>query len=119
MGCREVSAVQASPLASVWLGPVIGYMLATGIVSGEDYEEVDRYNRQGRASRASGRGAQQNRRGSWRYKRWEDLYATNIFQVPPLRQWQWPKAGLGTSMETLSFWHLVCWEWQPGFQCPQ
>ncbi|XP_036082115.1 E3 ubiquitin-protein ligase ZNF598 isoform X1 [Rousettus aegyptiacus] len=49
-----------------------GYMLATGIVSGEDYEEVDRYNRQGRASRASGRGAQQNRRGSWRYKREEE-----------------------------------------------
>lgn len=62
---------------------------------------MDRYNRQGRASRASGRGAQQNRRGSWRYKRWEALYATNIFQVPPLRQWQWPKAGLGTSMETV------------------
>ncbi|KAM8777721.1 E3 ubiquitin-protein ligase ZNF598 isoform 3-T3 [Rhynchonycteris naso] len=37
-----------------------------GIVSGEDYEEVDRYNRQGRAGRASGRGAQQSRRGSWR-----------------------------------------------------
>ncbi|XP_029413604.1 E3 ubiquitin-protein ligase ZNF598 isoform X2 [Nannospalax galili] len=37
-----------------------------GVVSGEDYEEVDRYNRQGRAGRASGRGAQQNRRGSWR-----------------------------------------------------
>ncbi|KAM8777719.1 E3 ubiquitin-protein ligase ZNF598 isoform 1-T1 [Rhynchonycteris naso] len=43
-----------------------GCMLATGIVSGEDYEEVDRYNRQGRAGRASGRGAQQSRRGSWR-----------------------------------------------------
>ncbi|XP_027280765.1 E3 ubiquitin-protein ligase ZNF598 isoform X3 [Cricetulus griseus] len=37
-----------------------------GVVGGEDYEEVDRYNRQGRAGRASGRGAQQNRRGSWR-----------------------------------------------------
>ncbi|XP_058142629.1 E3 ubiquitin-protein ligase ZNF598 isoform X2 [Dasypus novemcinctus] len=37
-----------------------------GVVSGEDYEEVDRYNRQGRAGRASGRGAQQSRRGSWR-----------------------------------------------------
>ncbi|XP_054445375.1 E3 ubiquitin-protein ligase ZNF598 isoform X2 [Pteronotus mesoamericanus] len=37
-----------------------------GIVSGEDYEEVDRYNRQGRAGRTSGRGSQQSRRGSWR-----------------------------------------------------
>lgn len=37
-----------------------------GVVSGEDYEEVDRYNRQGRAGRAGGRGAQQSRRGSWR-----------------------------------------------------
>uniref|UniRef100_A0A452VBD6 Zinc finger protein 598 n=1 Tax=Ursus maritimus TaxID=29073 RepID=A0A452VBD6_URSMA len=44
-----------------------------GVVGGEDYEEVDRYNRQGRTGRASGRGAQQSRRGSWRYKRWEDL----------------------------------------------
>ncbi|XP_016063468.1 PREDICTED: zinc finger protein 598, partial [Miniopterus natalensis] len=43
-----------------------------GIVSGEDYEEVDRYNRQGRAGRAIGRGAQQSRRGSWRYKREEE-----------------------------------------------
>ncbi|XP_005081662.3 E3 ubiquitin-protein ligase ZNF598 isoform X1 [Mesocricetus auratus] len=43
-----------------------------GVVSGEDYEEVDRYNRQGRGGRASGRGAQQNRRGSWRYKREEE-----------------------------------------------
>ncbi|KAM4820079.1 E3 ubiquitin-protein ligase ZNF598 isoform 1-T1 [Thomomys bottae] len=43
-----------------------------GVVSGEDYEEVDRYNRQGRAGRASGRGAQQSRRGSWRYKREEE-----------------------------------------------
>ncbi|XP_044768028.1 E3 ubiquitin-protein ligase ZNF598-like isoform X3 [Neomonachus schauinslandi] len=40
-----------------------------GVIGGEDYEEVDRYNRQGRAGRASGRGAQQSRRGSWRYKR--------------------------------------------------
>ncbi|ELW67809.1 Zinc finger protein 598 [Tupaia chinensis] len=37
-----------------------------GVVSGEDYEEVDRYNRQGRGGRASGRGALQSRRGSWR-----------------------------------------------------
>ncbi|XP_012997541.1 E3 ubiquitin-protein ligase ZNF598 isoform X1 [Cavia porcellus] len=43
-----------------------------GVVSGEDYEEVDRYSRQGRAGRASGRGAQQSRRGSWRYKREEE-----------------------------------------------
>ncbi|XP_034526506.1 E3 ubiquitin-protein ligase ZNF598 isoform X3 [Ailuropoda melanoleuca] len=43
-----------------------------GVVGGEDYEEVDRYNRQGRTGRASGRGAQQSRRGSWRYKREEE-----------------------------------------------
>ncbi|KAK2496113.1 hypothetical protein MC885_014137 [Smutsia gigantea] len=43
-----------------------------GVISGEDYEEVDRYNRQGRAGRASSRGAQQSRRGSWRYKREEE-----------------------------------------------
>ncbi|XP_007937851.1 E3 ubiquitin-protein ligase ZNF598 [Orycteropus afer afer] len=43
-----------------------------GVVGGEDYEEVDRYNRQGRASRAGVRGAQQSRRGSWRYKREEE-----------------------------------------------
>lgn len=43
-----------------------------GIVSGEDYEEVDRYNRQGRAGRTSSRGSQQSRRGSWRYKREEE-----------------------------------------------
>lgn len=61
-----------------------GYVLTTGVVSGEDYEEVDRYNRQGRAGRASGRGAQQNRRGSWRYKRWEDLHTTDILLPPPL-----------------------------------
>lgn len=54
-----------------------------GVVSGEDYEEVDRYNRQGRAGRASGRGAQQNRRGSWRYKRWEDLHTTDILLALP------------------------------------
>ncbi|XP_064009560.1 E3 ubiquitin-protein ligase ZNF598 isoform X1 [Pogoniulus pusillus] len=40
-----------------------------GVIGGEDYEEVDRYNRQGRSSRLGGRGSQQNRRGSWRYKR--------------------------------------------------
>uniref|UniRef100_A0A673VQA6 Zinc finger protein 598 n=1 Tax=Suricata suricatta TaxID=37032 RepID=A0A673VQA6_SURSU len=43
-----------------------------GVVGGEDYEEVDRYNRQGRAGRASGRGAPQSRQGSWRYKREEE-----------------------------------------------
>ncbi|XP_016279178.2 E3 ubiquitin-protein ligase ZNF598 isoform X1 [Monodelphis domestica] len=44
-----------------------------GVVGGEDYEEVDRHNRQSRASRPGGRGAQQqNRRGSWRYKREEE-----------------------------------------------
>ncbi|KAB0401468.1 hypothetical protein E2I00_009252, partial [Balaenoptera physalus] len=43
-----------------------------GVVGGEDYEELDRYNRQGRTGRASGRGAQQSRRGSWRYKREEE-----------------------------------------------
>lgn len=64
-------------------GTVTSYVLTTGVVSGEDYEEVDRYNRQGRAGRASGRGAQQNRRGSWRYKRWEDLHTTNILLAPP------------------------------------
>ncbi|XP_074866375.1 E3 ubiquitin-protein ligase ZNF598 [Carettochelys insculpta] len=43
-----------------------------GVVGGEDYEEVDRYNRQGRAGRSGLRGGQQNRRGSWRYKREEE-----------------------------------------------
>ncbi|KFU83857.1 Zinc finger protein 598, partial [Chaetura pelagica] len=43
-----------------------------GVIGGEDYEEVDRYNRQGKAGRLGGRGAQQNRRGSWRYKREEE-----------------------------------------------
>ncbi|KFV61360.1 Zinc finger protein 598, partial [Dryobates pubescens] len=33
---------------------------------------MERYNRQGRASRLAGRGSQQNRRGSWRYKREEE-----------------------------------------------
>ncbi|XP_017366526.1 E3 ubiquitin-protein ligase ZNF598 isoform X2 [Cebus imitator] len=37
-----------------------------GVVGGDDYEEVDRYSRQGRAARAGTRGAQQSRRGSWR-----------------------------------------------------
>ncbi|XP_009703127.1 PREDICTED: zinc finger protein 598, partial [Cariama cristata] len=43
-----------------------------GVIGGEDYEEVDRYNRQGRSARLGGRGSQQNRRGSWRYKREEE-----------------------------------------------
>lgn len=43
-----------------------------GVVSGEDYEEVDRYSRQGRGGRSGLRGGQQNRRGSWRYKREEE-----------------------------------------------
>ncbi|XP_064317445.1 E3 ubiquitin-protein ligase ZNF598 isoform X1 [Phalacrocorax carbo] len=43
-----------------------------GVIGGEDYEEVDRYNRQGRSGRLGGRGSQQNRRGSWRYKREEE-----------------------------------------------
>ncbi|XP_073504498.1 E3 ubiquitin-protein ligase ZNF598 isoform X2 [Phyllobates terribilis] len=45
---------------------------AEGIVGGEDYEEVDRFNRQARAMRGIARGGQQNRRGSWRYKREEE-----------------------------------------------
>ncbi|XP_008120356.1 E3 ubiquitin-protein ligase ZNF598 [Anolis carolinensis] len=43
-----------------------------GVVSGEDYEEVDRYSRQMRGTRTGLRGGQQNRRGSWRYKREEE-----------------------------------------------
>nr|XP_025043641.1 E3 ubiquitin-protein ligase ZNF598 [Pelodiscus sinensis] len=43
-----------------------------GVVGGEDYEEIDRYNRQGRGGRSGLRGGQQNRRGSWRYKREEE-----------------------------------------------
>ncbi|XP_069726078.1 E3 ubiquitin-protein ligase ZNF598 isoform X2 [Phaenicophaeus curvirostris] len=43
-----------------------------GVIGGEDYEEVDRFNRQGRSGRMGGRGGQQNRRGSWRYKREEE-----------------------------------------------
>nr|XP_033770359.1 E3 ubiquitin-protein ligase ZNF598 [Geotrypetes seraphini] len=43
-----------------------------GVVSREDFEEVDRYNRQqGRPGRGGSRGGQ-NRRGSWRYKREEE-----------------------------------------------
>ncbi|XP_069590700.1 E3 ubiquitin-protein ligase ZNF598 [Ranitomeya imitator] len=43
-----------------------------GMVGAEDYEEVDRFNRQARAIRGISRGGQQNRRGSWRYKREEE-----------------------------------------------
>ncbi|XP_044308487.1 E3 ubiquitin-protein ligase ZNF598 [Varanus komodoensis] len=43
-----------------------------GVVSGEDYEEVERYHRQVRGGRTGLRGGQQNRRGSWRYKREEE-----------------------------------------------
>ncbi|XP_063790987.1 E3 ubiquitin-protein ligase ZNF598 [Pseudophryne corroboree] len=45
---------------------------AEGMVGGEDFEEVDRYNRQMRPMRGAARGGQQNRRGSWRYKREEE-----------------------------------------------
>ncbi|OCT64399.1 hypothetical protein XELAEV_18045503mg [Xenopus laevis] len=45
----------------------------SGIVGGEDYEEVDRYYRQARSARgAAGADHQQNKRGSWRYKREEE-----------------------------------------------
>ncbi|XP_068100443.1 E3 ubiquitin-protein ligase ZNF598 [Hyperolius riggenbachi] len=40
---------------------------AEGVVGGEDYEEVDRFNRPLR-----GRGSHQSKRGSWRYKREEE-----------------------------------------------
>ncbi|CAH2307437.1 E3 ubiquitin- ligase ZNF598 [Pelobates cultripes] len=43
-----------------------------GVVGGEDYEEVDRFNRHVRVPRGGARGGQQNRRGSWRYKREEE-----------------------------------------------
>ncbi|MBN3306820.1 ZN598 ligase, partial [Amia calva] len=43
-----------------------------GLVGGEDYEEVDRYNRHPRTGRGGARGGQQNRRGSWRYNREEE-----------------------------------------------
>lgn len=39
-----------------------------GIVASEDYEEVDRFNRQGRSGRGRAPGLQQNVR-SWRYNR--------------------------------------------------
>lgn len=43
-----------------------------GVVGGEDYDEVDRFNRHARPTRGLARGGQQNRRGSWRYKREEE-----------------------------------------------
>ncbi|KAM8961646.1 E3 ubiquitin-protein ligase ZNF598 isoform 2-T2 [Pelodytes ibericus] len=45
---------------------------AEGIVGGEDYDEVDRYNRRVPRGGGGARGAQQNKRGSWRYKREEE-----------------------------------------------
>ncbi|KAJ8363983.1 hypothetical protein SKAU_G00128140 [Synaphobranchus kaupii] len=38
----------------------------------DDYEEVDRFNRQGRTGRGGARGSHQNSRGSWRYNREEE-----------------------------------------------
>lgn len=72
---------------------------------------MDRYNRQGRAGRAGGRGAQQSRRGSWRYKRWEDLHAADTVLAPPLKRWQRSKAELGTGMGIRE----LC---PAGVQCP-
>lgn len=69
---RVHAVVHGEVSAGSGLG-LTGCVLAAGVIGGEDYEELDRYNRQGRTGRASGRGAQQSRRGSWRYKRWEDL----------------------------------------------
>lgn len=43
-----------------------------GVVVGDDYEEVDRYNRQGRTGRGRAPGAHQNTRKSWRYNREEE-----------------------------------------------
>ncbi|XP_028670268.1 E3 ubiquitin-protein ligase ZNF598 [Erpetoichthys calabaricus] len=43
-----------------------------GVVGGEDYEEVERFNRNLRGARGGGRGGQQNLRGSWRYNREEE-----------------------------------------------
>ncbi|KAJ1096042.1 hypothetical protein NDU88_001191, partial [Pleurodeles waltl] len=44
-----------------------------GVVGGEDYDEVDRFNRPGgRSARGGSRGGQPNKRGSWRYKREEE-----------------------------------------------
>uniref|UniRef100_H3ALQ0 RING-type E3 ubiquitin transferase n=1 Tax=Latimeria chalumnae TaxID=7897 RepID=H3ALQ0_LATCH len=43
-----------------------------GVVSGNDYDEVDRFNRHARLGRGGSRGGQQNKRGSWRYNREEE-----------------------------------------------
>lgn len=109
LGRGEVSAGEAGASASVWPRPVTGCVPAAGVVGGEDYEEVDRYNRQGRTGRASGRGAQQSRRGSWRYKRWEDLRATDILLTPPQRRWQQPAAGLGPHTGIRGLWPTGIW----------
>ncbi|XP_043944835.1 E3 ubiquitin-protein ligase ZNF598 [Protopterus annectens] len=42
-----------------------------GVISGEDYEEIDRFSRHGRPGRGGTRGGQ-SRRGSWRYNREEE-----------------------------------------------
>ncbi|XP_057551231.1 E3 ubiquitin-protein ligase ZNF598 isoform X2 [Hippopotamus amphibius kiboko] len=59
-----------------------------GVVSGEDYEELDRYNRQGRTGRASGRGAQQSRRGSWREEEDREVAAAIRASVAAQQQQQ-------------------------------
>ncbi|XP_046524252.1 E3 ubiquitin-protein ligase ZNF598 isoform X2 [Equus quagga] len=59
-----------------------------GVVGGEDYEEVDRYNRQGRVGRASGRGAQQSRRGSWREEEDREVAAAIRASVAAQQQQQ-------------------------------
>lgn len=117
-GSEEVSAGQGGAQASVWPRPVTGSVPAAGVIGGEDYEEVDRYNRQGRAGRASGRGAQQNRRGSWRYKRWEDLRAANILLMPPLRRWLQPAAALAPCTGFGGLWLTGVWcPWLGGGVC--
>ncbi|XP_030704261.1 E3 ubiquitin-protein ligase ZNF598 isoform X2 [Globicephala melas] len=59
-----------------------------GVVGGEDYEELDRYNRQGRTGRASGRGAQQSRRGSWREEEDREVAAAIRASVAAQQQQQ-------------------------------
>uniref|UniRef100_A0A8D1X4S7 RING-type E3 ubiquitin transferase n=1 Tax=Sus scrofa TaxID=9823 RepID=A0A8D1X4S7_PIG len=59
-----------------------------GVVSGEDYEELDRYSRQGRSGRASGRGAQQSRRGSWREEEDREVAAAIRASVAAQQQQQ-------------------------------
>ncbi|XP_041942881.1 E3 ubiquitin-protein ligase ZNF598 [Alosa sapidissima] len=43
-----------------------------GMVGGEDYDEVERFNRHGRGGRARAPGTHQNMRKSWRYNREEE-----------------------------------------------